>query len=314
MTTKITIPKPCTENWETMKIGLNSRFCDNCEKDVVDFTNKDRQQILEYLLSNYNKKVCGRFYRSQLDFSTSDFMITISALTKQSNNTNLSFYLLAIGSLILAGCNNNLQEAKNSHSDTTSTPTIINSAIQDTQRYVNKAEEINSNTLNKSKQDNEAIQHIIKPADISDNTSCKLKLVDKTFQNSSDDNSRDIMYGEPATTSGDSSYDSGPFVSVEFMPEFKGGIDSLSSFIKQNLIYPDWEKKNKIQGRVIVSFVVDKNGKIQSPEILRSVEGSKNFDNEVLRMINSMPLWIPGRSNRKNVDVQFTLPIHFKYE
>jgi len=271
MTMKATIQKPCSENWETMKIGLHSRFCDNCKKDVVDFTNKDRRQILEYLLINYNKKVCGHIYPSQLDFSHSDFLITINSIAKQSNNTNLPFYLLTIGSLILAGCNNDLDKSNNSILDTTAFHTPKDSIT---------TVKLNPLDIDRQKQ-------VVVPTEIA-------------------------LDGDICLMPNKSSGQSEPYSFVEIMPEFKGGIDSLMSFIRQNLNYPDLEKRNKIQGKVYVSFVVDKNGKIKDPKILKSFVGAKNFENEVLRVVNSMPDWTPGRQEGKNVDVQFTLPINFK--
>jgi protein TonB len=86
----------------------------------------------------------------------------------------------------------------------------------------------------------------------------------------------------------------------------------LNTFIKQNLVYPNWERENNIQGKVVVNFVVDKNGKIKDGKILSTVQGAKNFDKEVLRLINSMPNWIPGQQDGNKVDVQFNLPIDFK--
>ncbi len=90
---KARIDNPCSEDWNKMKIGLHSRFCDKCEKNVMDFTNKSRQEILEYLLTNYDKRVCGRIYRSQLDFSDTDFLVTIKAISRKNKNPNLAFYL-----------------------------------------------------------------------------------------------------------------------------------------------------------------------------------------------------------------------------
>jgi TonB family protein len=274
METRINIKKPCPENWETMKIGLHSRFCDNCQKNVIDFTKKDKKEILEYLLTNRTDKVCGRIYRSQLDFSNTDYLVTIQSLAKQQKSTNLSFYLLTVGTMILASCNNNTTDQKTSiNADTTTiqTDTTIGQVIEkiETQDTVGKCVK----NLND--------RHPIIPDDI---------LVGEIV--------------EPGTKE--------PFIYVEKMPEFKGGIDSLMSYIKRNLKYPEWEKENKIEGRVFVNFVVDKNGKINDPKILRSVQGSKNFDNEAIRVITSMPDWTPGQQDGKNVDVQFNLPINFK--
>ena len=84
----INIKNPCTENWNEMKIALSSRFCDNCQKNVIDFTDKSRVEILEYLISNKSESVCGRIYRSQLDFSNTDLFVTIQSLSK-NNNTSI---------------------------------------------------------------------------------------------------------------------------------------------------------------------------------------------------------------------------------
>jgi hypothetical protein len=103
------IPTPCLEDWNTMKIGIDSRFCESCHKNVVDFTKKSRQEIVEYLLTNYNKKVCGHIYPSQLDFNYSEFAVTINILSKKTKNTNLPFYLLSLGAMLFL---NNQTEAQ----------------------------------------------------------------------------------------------------------------------------------------------------------------------------------------------------------
>ena len=96
------------------------------------------------------------------------------------------------------------------------------------------------------------------------------------------------------------------------MPEFVGGLDSLGSFLKSNIIYPEWEKKNKIEGAVYISFVVEKDGKISNPEIYKTVKASKNFDTEVKRVISLMPNWKAGENKGRKVAVKLILPIRFK--
>lgn len=88
------------------------------------------------------------------------------------------------------------------------------------------------------------------------------------------------------------------------MPEFVGGIGALMKYINESIKYPDFEKNNKIEGR---SFTIDIDGSIINPKIVRSVRESKNFDIEVLRVISSMPKWIPGKEQGEPVAVQFTL-------
>src|SRR5690349_18303764 len=91
----------CPENWDKMKIGLVSRYCENCKRDVQDFTTLTREEILQYLLTNRNNKVCGRVFKSQLDYHHEEILVIIESFIKKSRNTNLSFYLLAIGTMML---------------------------------------------------------------------------------------------------------------------------------------------------------------------------------------------------------------------
>lgn len=115
---------------------------------------------------------------------------------------------------------------------------------------------------------------------------------------------------EPAQTATKEGKDNVPYTVVEQMPEFPGGFEALKAFITSSMKYPTIALENGIEGQVIASFIVDKTGKIPSVKILRGVDPS--LDQEVLRIINSMPKWNPGMQNGEAVDVTFTLPIDFK--
>ena len=97
---------------------------------------------------------------------------------------------------------------------------------------------------------------------------------------------------------------------VDQMPEFPGGMEALEAFIKDNIHYPDSAKNNNMQGRVLVSFVVNKDGSIADPVVIRSADHI--FDNEAITVIRSMPNWIPGKMNGETVRVQFTVPVTFR--
>lgn len=103
-----------------------------------------------------------------------------------------------------------------------------------------------------------------------------------------------------------------PFDVVEQMPTFPGGDSELLTFLSKNVKYPVSALENGIQGRVIVRFVVNKNGEVDRAEILRSLDSA--CDREALRVVKSMPKWIPGRQNGENVSVWFTLPINFRIQ
>ncbi|WP_321333557.1 M56 family metallopeptidase [uncultured Bacteroides sp.] len=99
------------------------------------------------------------------------------------------------------------------------------------------------------------------------------------------------------------------FMVVEQMPEYPGGQKALMTFLSQNIKYPAIAKDRKIQGRVIAQFVVDKDGSVSEPHVIRSI--SPELDTEALRVIAMMPKWKPGRQKGQEVRVKYTLPINF---
>jgi TonB family protein len=99
------------------------------------------------------------------------------------------------------------------------------------------------------------------------------------------------------------------FYMVEDMPEFPGGENSLRKFISGSIIYPEVAIKKNIQGKVYVSFVVTKNGFITNARIAKGVD--PELDKEALRVVNSLPDWIPGKQKGQAVNVSYTVPIHF---
>jgi protein TonB len=84
----------------------------------------------------------------------------------------------------------------------------------------------------------------------------------------------------------------------------------MSAFLAKNIEYPEQAKKEKITGRVFVSFVVEKNGEVSNVKILRGIGGG--CDEEALRVVSKMPKWKPGKDDYGNsVRVQYNLPIKF---
>ena len=99
------------------------------------------------------------------------------------------------------------------------------------------------------------------------------------------------------------------FVVVEQMPEFPGGELALREFIAKEVKYPDDAIKAKTQGKVFITFVVSKEGKVIDPKIARGV--SPSIDAEALRVVKSLPIWKPGQQKGVNVAVSYTVPINF---
>lgn len=99
------------------------------------------------------------------------------------------------------------------------------------------------------------------------------------------------------------------FVLVEDMPEFPGGNGALLKYLAANLHYPEQAKKNKVEGKVYVSFIIDLDGSIVNVKIVRGVNA--DLDVEAIRVIKAMHKWIPGKQRGKPVRVNYVLPIIF---
>ncbi|MCI5783395.1 MAG: energy transducer TonB [Bacteroidales bacterium] len=102
------------------------------------------------------------------------------------------------------------------------------------------------------------------------------------------------------------------FVSVEQMPKFPGGDAELMKYIQEHLRYPTMAAENNIQGKVVVQFVVTKNGSVGEVKVIRSRD--QDLDKEAVRVVKSLPNFIPGRMNGQPVNVWYTLPINFKLQ
>ena len=102
------------------------------------------------------------------------------------------------------------------------------------------------------------------------------------------------------------------FRSVEQMPQFPGGDAALTKFLSSHINYPPMAAENNIQGKVIVQFVVGKDGKVGEVKVVRSVD--RELDNEAVRVCKLLPKFTPGRQNGQPVSVWYTLPVQFKLQ
>lgn len=102
------------------------------------------------------------------------------------------------------------------------------------------------------------------------------------------------------------------FEVVEQMPSFPGGDAALMQFLSKNIKYPVVAEENGIQGRVIATFVVERDGSITDVKVVKSVDPS--LDKEAIRVLKSMPKWIPGKQNGSAVRVKYTVPVTFRLQ
>ena len=99
---------------------------------------------------------------------------------------------------------------------------------------------------------------------------------------------------------------------VEQMPQFKGGDAALMDYLNKNIKYPVIAEENGIQGRVVTTFVVERDGSITDVKVIKSVDPS--LDKEAVRVVKSMPKWNPGKQNGSAVRVKYTVPVTFRLQ
>ena len=102
------------------------------------------------------------------------------------------------------------------------------------------------------------------------------------------------------------------FEKVEDMPEFPGGEQAMMDFVSKNVVYPKEAQEKGISGRVMVSFIVEKDGSVNEVKIVRGIGGG--CDEEAVRVVKAMPKWKPGKEKGKPVRVSYIMPIFFKLQ
>jgi len=102
-----------------------------------------------------------------------------------------------------------------------------------------------------------------------------------------------------------------PKLKAEEMPEYPGGMSAMMNFIMDNIKYPEDAKKAGKDGRVICSFIIDKEGKVTEPHVVQS-SGTQSLDDEAVRLVSLMPDWKPGKDKGEPVNVLYTIPVLFK--
>lgn len=122
--------------------------------------------------------------------------------------------------------------------------------------------------------------------------------------------SAQVVYTEQTDSTKSAANDSSSFQSPDIMPEFPGGDIAMKNYIFKHLEYPTSAMENGIQGRVMVEFIIDENGKVTNAKVLKGIGGG--CDEAALKVVNAMPRWKPGVMDGKVVKVRFVLPVTFQ--
>ena len=176
-------------------------------------------------------------------------------------------------------------------------PPALKSSIKFTAPVIKKDEEVHDDDELKSQDELTETKVQISIADVKGNDEL---------------NGKDIADLQEVITQAPEAQEEEPYMMVEQMPQFPGGPAELLKYIAKNLKYPVIAQENGIQGKVILRFVVNAQGHVENVKVLRSLD--PYCDKEAIRVVKSLPQWIPGKQNGRNVPVYYTCPIVFKLQ
>jgi protein TonB len=311
---KVTIKEPCLENWDKMKVGIDSRHCNLCNKNVIDFTRKNRAEIITYLLDRSNERVCGRMKGNEFEMKEADIPVLMDVLRAPKYRSNAFLILAIVCSSVFSSCEILSDD-----------DAIKKNAIVGVEKFGSMRG--NNSTLGMMSLNDSTIDDENSTPFVSDESSEKRKdksirfipppppipEPDHIFDFEEIDN---LKVGEPVIEpiyvgQVDNEIET-VLTFAEVMPEFPGGMENLLLYLKKNIIYPTVYKEQGFEGKVYIQFVVTADGEITNPVVLRGVPNAELFSKEALRIVRSMPKWNPGKNNGKNVSVKTIIPIKFE--
>lgn len=176
-------------------------------------------------------------------------------------------------------------------------PPALKSSIKFTTPVIKKDEDVNADDEMKSQEELTHAKAGISIADVKGNDEI---------------GGKDIADLKQVVTQAEPAKEEEVFTMVEQMPAFPGGQSELMQYLSKNIKYPTIAQENGTQGRVIIQFVVEKDGSITDVQVARGVD--PYLDKEAVRVVKSMPKWIPGKQNGKAVRVKYTVPVMFKLQ
>lgn len=274
---RITIPKPCHEDWNIMTPEETGRFCAVCSKGVVDFTDKTSVEIQDYFINNRGKNICGRF--KSKDVNTFDIKIPQSILKQQMPFQKA--FLLAL--FVVMGTT--LFSCKN-HDDENLGKVIIEDTV--IKKEVTIGLPIPSKDSIKKIKDVAQLQKPKKNIEIITGDVSNIEIVETKSQTVYEDGE---IYG---------------MVGVNTYPEYKGGIKLFNDFVDKNYTGP--KKANKINGDLRASFTIEKDGTLNDIKIVKNL-GSESGE-ELLKVLKKSPKWYPAEYQGKKMRFNFEIAVY----
>jgi len=298
---KITIPEPCHENWDKMTPNENGRFCASCSKTVIDFSKMLPEEIQHFFIQNRNEKICGRFKKSQLETIT----IQIPSRVLYSQTHYHKMFLLAL--FVAMGTTLFSCQDKEGNKQKIDTIEVVEDGKQD-----ENVEQIPPAPPAPPKQDNQKnTEKLIKRTTgeviLENNPNSKTKTNNSKINHAST-NCEKTTAQNSVVEEDNEIYVTG--AAIETKADYPNGINSFYEFFVQEFKMP--EEIENVKGRIVISFVIEKDGSLSSIEIPKEVDSQ--LKSEITRVLNLSPKWIPGEQNGKKTREKYSFPISLEDE
>lgn len=284
---KISLPEPCTEDWNKMAPNERGRFCSNCSKTVVDFTVMSPIEIQKYFQENSN--ICGRIKKSQLNTITIQLPYSI-LYTQTDHRTIFLLALFVVMGTTLFSCSD-----KNGSKQTIDRIEVIEDSKTTTKIEPKKNQDSKNDTINNLASFSSPKAH--------NHSKCSiLQKKNKETNVKSDFTEEDqVIYEDNAVYGG---------MGISVYPEFIGGIVPFQQYIKQNFKF--LKKTRQLNGTLFATFVIEKDGKLDSINVSKDLGfGTKE---EFIRILSNSKKWTPGEENGKKRNCKFQLSLTIKPE
>lgn len=287
---KITIPKPCHEDWNKMTPDETGRFCNSCSKSVVDFTQMLPDEIQDFFIKNKGQKVCGRFQNKQLD----SLIIQIPNQVLYSQVHYHKMFLLAL--FIAMGTTLFSCKQENGYKQKIEKVEVVEDTLKIERIHVGDVPVNENDTL-----------HVPPPPPPPKIDQIKFVKPTKKNQKLKFYPPQKISCGEVTNAKAEIEDDTIVLgmVGPEIQPNFPGGITQFYTFFGNEFNRP--ENITTTNSKIRISFAVEKDGSltyIESPEPINEI-----LETEIIRVLKLSPKWKPGESNGKKIRMTFSLPI-----
>jgi hypothetical protein len=307
---KITIPKPCHEDWNKMAPNDNGRFCGSCSKNVVDFTNMMPDEIQAYFQQHDN--VCGRFKNSQLNSLT--IQIPNRVLYSQTNYHKI--FLLAL--FIAMGTTLFSCFDKNGNKQKIDKVEVVTEPKPETDRITVGDVKYNPNdTLHiPPPPPPPKIDQVkfMKQPDHKKNKSCKPaydSLIHMTSMGEIVIDTTKTNYKEISNKTKDKEIDKETVTIWETIyenPEYPGGENEFKNHIKKNYIFP--KNTQSLNGKIQASFVIERDGSLSNIKTIKDIENGTG--DELIRILKTSKNWRPGFQNGKPTRNKYYITLFVK--